>query len=668
MHKSHAIETSYGTIGQALYSSDLKRWEFLRDPEHGCQELRALGIDCLAIGSSSSSSEGSTPHVHEPRQRKFLSIRYPEVTPAIPLLLEVAKSNIDSVSEQGTPEFGDLISLGRAVDVDNRKTKSAYRLLAVPDGDHGKDLKLYLTHVEQYGWRRDKRNWLAIPRIQNSEPGWWQGRSGPIQQVSFAPSIAGQSTLLAIRFPTSIFILKPLYRRKSIVQPIHFARDTLGSCIDANQLLSVSYDAQPQGMFVHVSFNPWYKRQFVVIDSNGNWTIYEVKGKANSSRGYQALQIERNKLSKFRGRDNHSPLESEDKKWAKIFWIKDVNMVVASTRLGLMVFDMKQKLVSSHDLNLRLSANDIILDVQQCNDINDLVIVLTSFVISIVRIDRLSQPLKTSDPDCGEVRAEILHTWKHNRDSRDKSLQICHTIDNECENCPFNQIVEFRTDVVNFADIKVVLYSQSKCLFSFHAFLIPQDYFSIPAAVLDPVELQFSPTISKKAHSNFILNAIIEPLTRENGLQESSVQTDIPTDLSLSIQYYILIILWDDYSVTESVHYFKSKRDGILVDKPLLFKKGPLSKTRVGPLDDAMADSEHNKQLRTGIQSNECPLAPYKQYSSSRRSKRIAVSRTVNFGEILQYRSDVCDSLNDLANIIRDFSDKRPNVGTTYNW
>lgn len=450
MHKSHVAETTFGTVGQATYSTDLKRWEFVRDPGHDCQELRALGIDCLAIKSSFSPSEGSADHVHESRQRKLLSTRYPEATPAISLLLKEAKIGAHSISEQGVPKLGNLISLGRAVDVDNRKTKSAYQIFAVPDGEHGEDLKLYLAHFEYYGWKSDKRSWLAIPRIQNSDPGWWHGTGGPIQQVCFAPSTTGQSTLLAIRSAASIFVLKPLYRRTPVAQLKYPARGTslLESCIDANKLLSVVCDSEPQGVFAHVSFNPWYKRQFAVIDSNGDWTIYEIKGKANSSKGYKALQIERKRLSNLGRRDDHPPLDSEDAKWAKIFWIKDVNIIVACNRLGLTIFDMKQRVVSTHDLKLRLGANDVILDVQQCSEINDLAIILTSSVISIVRIDRVVQPLKTSDPDRAEVHAEMLHTWKHDRDYCDKSLQICYTVDKDCKNLAFEQTVDVRANAI----------------------------------------------------------------------------------------------------------------------------------------------------------------------------------------------------------------------------
>ena len=670
MHNSYAAETSYGTVGQALYYTDLKRWEFIRNPACDYQELRAIGIEYLAIKPRSLSFEGSKANAHKSKQRKLLSLKYPEVIPAIPLLFDITKGDGDSIDRQGTARFGDLLSSGRAVDADNRKTKSSYRLFAVPDGDHGKDLKLYLVHVEYHSWRKDKRSWLAIPHIQNSEPGWWQGQSGPIEQVCFAPGIDQQSTLLAIRSSASIYILKPLYRRSPLAQSEHHAKAALylESCIDANQLLYVGCDTEPQSVFIHVSFNPWYKRQFVVIDSSGYWTIYEIKGKANSSKGYQALRIERNKLSKFEGRDKYLSLELGDFEWAKVFWIKDVNMIIACSRLGLTVFDMKDRLVSIHDINLRLGANDVILDVQRCIEIDDLIVILTSFIISVVRIDRMIQHSKISDSDFTEIHPKILHSWRHNRDCRDKSLRFCYTIDNECKTITFDCITESRADVDNSADIKIVLYSRSKRLLSLHTFLIPQDDFSVPAAIFDPIELQYSTVMSKKAQKNFILNVLIEPLVRENARQKFSVQMDVPVISNLSVPYYILVILWDDYSVTESVHYLKGKRDNVHVEKPSFVKRGPLSKTRVGPLDDIIMNNEYNRQPAIGIPGNDCQSVPYDQSLSSRCSSRKAVRRASNFGEILHHKPDICDSLNDLTNLIQVFLAEELYMGTKLNW
>lgn len=201
-----------------------------------------------------------------------------------------------------------------------------------------------------------------------------------------------------------------------------------------------------------------------------------------------------------------------------------------------------------------------------------------------------------------------------------------------------------------------------------HTFLIPQDKFSVPAAVFDPVELQYSPIMSKKAQNNIILNAMIAPLTRGYATQGFSVQSEEPANPNLNVRYYILVILWDDYSVTESVHYLTNKRDDTHIEKPLLVKRGPLSKTRVGSLDDVMAENEHNGQLINSIHSHECQLVTYKQNPSSRKIRKNAVPRTVNFGEILHYKSDICDSLDDLADIIRGFSDDNPYSDIAYSW
>ena len=437
MHKPHTAEISYGTIGQAFYNTDLSQWEFTRDLNE-FQKLRIFGIDGLAVASSRNAApEGSSTFVQKSQQRKLLSLRYPETIPAIPLLSEIAKEEIDAkyLLDLSALCYGDLISTGRATDFDNRKVKSAYKLFAFPDGKFNTDLRIHLAHTEYYCSARAEKAWLAIPRIQDVDPGWWRGKAGPIQQICFASSTDDQSDLLAIRSSRAISILKPLHRRSPIAQPAPPAKlsSFSESCIDANQLLSVSCDTKPWSVFVDVNFNPWHKRQFAAIDSNGNWTIYEIKGKAGSKRTFRALQMERDKLSKVEPCDWRPASGLEDDQWGKIFWIKDINMILACNRLDLALFDMEEGIISIHHIKVELAASEIILDVQKCIGIDDLVIVLTCSAISLIRVDRMANPEVSTQPGVSKVRSEILHTWRHNRDQSDKTLRLCHTVVNCCK-------------------------------------------------------------------------------------------------------------------------------------------------------------------------------------------------------------------------------------------
>ena len=437
MHKHHAPETSYGTLGQAVYDTDLKKWEFNRDP-NGFKKLRPVGIEGIAAASHESTihkRDGS--HVSDVQQKKLLSSRYPELIPAIPLLsrLAIEEAIAEPVSNLDIVHNGDLVSLGRALDFDNRKVKSAYRLLAFPDENHNADLRIHLLRTDYYKFARAEKDWLAIPRTQEIEPGWWRSKGGPIQQTCFAPSTDEQSTLLAVRTPQSISVLKPLYRQRPVIRPGPSSRlsSVSESCIDANPLIIVSCDNEPGSVFVDVSFNPWYRRQVVVADSDGRWIIYEIKGKANSKKPFRASRVESNVLFKTDLFDCHPTFDSEDKGWGRVLWINDVNMILVCNRLDLAVFDMEDEISSTHHIRFELGKGDIILDVQKCIGIDDLLIILTSSIISLIRVNRKAQHKTSSHSGTSKAYIETIHTWRHNRDQADRSLRMCHAIDKCCK-------------------------------------------------------------------------------------------------------------------------------------------------------------------------------------------------------------------------------------------
>ena len=434
MHQHYVTESNYGTLGQALYRTGSQSWEFTRDPRCEIFNLRRLGQYRLVLSSC------SKPLVHKEASStisslpwKRLSLACPDLIPAASIISTAVNGDRmeKSIFDSSVAASGDLISFGRAIDSDNRKTKSIHKLLALATGACGEDLQLYAIHKERCGWTGDRQNWLKVPRISSLEPGSWRGDGAPIQQICFSTSDDEQNTLLAVRFFRSVSIFKPTFRRKPVAQPspMYAELQLPDSQIDPNWLFSLASDSCSEKTYLHVTFNPWLKRRFATVDSYEILTVYEIGGRA-SRKGYKAVVVNKSTLSEtVKNEDIQS--KSCKAEWARISWVKDVNIIIACKRRKVLIYDVEEAEPSKQDVNVGLNANDVILDMQKCKNVDDYVLLLTSRSLLLLKVKRLNEPVGRESEGGGMIRATIMLSWKHNRSSADEGLKLCHWISNE---------------------------------------------------------------------------------------------------------------------------------------------------------------------------------------------------------------------------------------------
>lgn len=87
----------------------------------------------------------------------------------------------------------------------------------------------------------------------------------------------------------------------------------------------------------HVEFNPWYERQFAIIDESGKWRIWDIEGRqARDSRMRRDLALEG-----YASGHISTPGDETGKGWGRIMWGGDLNTIMACDRKRAGLFDIR---------------------------------------------------------------------------------------------------------------------------------------------------------------------------------------------------------------------------------------------------------------------------------------------------------------------------------------
>ncbi|KAK4983411.1 hypothetical protein LTR66_008834, partial [Elasticomyces elasticus] len=441
MADNPSYDPDYGQLGKATYDAEKKSWEFERQTGTTFM-LKPLGPCKTAVDNITTTTRSSRPIAHEGLTTRPPSVQYqgrtkdlihglPELVPAVDRLplLERTSDAIDSVVSQHDPTKGDLLSFGTAYDEASHGTFQR-TLAAVPSGIAGENLRLVYVGHEDQGWEKNKSIWLDVPHFSR-ESGWWAGDGAPIQQVCFAQladgAVALNSTLLAVRFPTATCIFSPIFRRTATVTSHPLRKPP--SRIDPNMCSTLPITSTGNAPHADVSFNPWYQKQFGIVDREGTWSIWhlernrESKGQTRRGRGYRISEVCRAAVS---GEvDDHSKTKEQvvDDGWARIVWAGDVHTVAVCSRRELAVYDICSKPVRLQSPNLGIQGTaHWILDVRKSPVNQNHLLILTSTHVSWLSISRLGD---SGRDGCDSHGAKVVLSWRHYRDTEDISIRMC---------------------------------------------------------------------------------------------------------------------------------------------------------------------------------------------------------------------------------------------------
>jgi len=364
-------------------------------------------------------------------QLKGISKKRPEIIPARPLATAFAIA--PAATDSDIPTLGPLLALGRAVDADHAAGSRTAHILAIPSGEAGHVLKIIKPRVEKHGWGKRDGVRLSVLNATSADQGHWVGTGGTIRQIAFADNEFESGTWLAVRQLAMTTIFRPVYRAapKQFVASTAFYTAYPPSRLDPNPVAVLAAERSGSETHVDVSFNPWYSRQFGVIDRSGHWTIWDIGGR----------QVKQKLLNLVPGKNGHiydGYVFDQDNKvpnkldgWHRIIWVGSVSTVVVSNRRHLAVFDMNSQPSRLPCPNfMSQTQSDWIIDIKRSVlDISHLFILTTS------RIFWLEVIPATEDGTDGKCGVNVLLSYRHFREMNDETMKLTVFKDNESMPC-----------------------------------------------------------------------------------------------------------------------------------------------------------------------------------------------------------------------------------------
>lgn len=326
------------------------------------------------------------------------------------------------------PQISSIFELGNAQLSEHLRTRRG-RMRTVPiaafaSGQNQNVLSLRTIEAEKVVTNLEQDAAFRVPTIDDSKTVDWVCTETPIRQIKFADSIENPGDLLAVRLLSSTAIFQPLYHRESqLIDPpelsgLAYSRPQV-SHIDP--CLIAEIDVSQTGGFTHVdvTFNPWYLKQFAIVDERGHWSIWQLHDLVRLGNGV-APELQHSGFlpcDPVDG-DEGEGLADEVKydTWGRLEWVRDVSTFIVCGRRNAMLYVLEGSTTTSYGIQLNWqSSTEWILDVKTCSSQNSLVFILTTTRI-------LCFDFKLADQEAQPVRPQFA--WLHDRDTDDLTLRL----------------------------------------------------------------------------------------------------------------------------------------------------------------------------------------------------------------------------------------------------
>jgi len=315
----------YGHLGHAVYDPEEQAWTFQRDPGPGVI-FRALGEPRLVVKPVEDAEAFPSPHIkplitseRHKKEIQDLVKRFPEVQAAaeiLPPMLRVSEAVI-SATGRHDPLKGYLLGIGS---IPSEVSHHTIVIAAFPSGSTGSDLQLAQVQLQKRGWADTKDAWIGVPTFKG-EGASWKGEGAAIQQIVFGHAFEGSDAFLAARMLTRTLIFRPNVRSRGLPA----LKVAASPCFD------VSIASTGRVPHADIAFNPWFTRQFGIVDQAGRWSVWELEGRLTISGRLLNYSLEQDSTSR--------PAKPVDDGWARIAWVCSPTVVAVCTRRQLDMFN-----------------------------------------------------------------------------------------------------------------------------------------------------------------------------------------------------------------------------------------------------------------------------------------------------------------------------------------
>lgn len=366
-----------------------------------------------------------TPRVPEKDAGKLIASSHPELAASWSSFRQEPFSKaVTNTTEQYDPEVSSLFDLGYAVDLRRHDKKLRSVPIAVAVSGECRNIMTFRTIEEETLHLAMEDSTMRVPSIDDTETSEWSKCGAPIRQVHFARPLEEKPFFMAARLPTSTTIFRPLYHWDPV--HMHFPADVMmrsfkplqNSRLDANPVVEISISETGGFSHADVAFNPWYQRQFGIVDVKGNWHVWEITGRQRLKKAtWSVMPVRQGSLPLL----NHKPKLRRPQLdgWACIEWIGDVGTILVANRHNIMIYPIVDAQIPPRTVEVGMSKqSEWVLAVQR-NPRNP----SQFFVLTTTRILWFDAGVLPGEEQTSPSLYPRL-SWKHFRDPEDTTLRF----------------------------------------------------------------------------------------------------------------------------------------------------------------------------------------------------------------------------------------------------
>ncbi|KAL8711343.1 MAG: hypothetical protein Q9220_004240 [cf. Caloplaca sp. 1 TL-2023] len=300
---------------------------------------------------------------------------------------------------------------------------------AVVGGIGGELVRIIQIEPETLGWSDDGVTFkFETESFQTIVQGVWLGNSGRIRQLQFAVLDGAPTEWLAVRYETTISILRVILREEEL--PLQYkSLSTIATGADFQLRFELEHIASLPAQhrtcvaFADIRFNPWNLSELAILDQASRWCVWIIRcvkrdrdtWKLEPGPSGRLMQDSSNKASRLI-QEKYLP-----EGWGKVHWIGKGAGLLICNRTSSVIMELRNPAQRSIVLDVRLHRpQDRILDVKQDSEDSEHFFIATSSRILWARImlkdfEEIEQP---------SFDNEILLGWLHFCNVEDVSLSI----------------------------------------------------------------------------------------------------------------------------------------------------------------------------------------------------------------------------------------------------
>lgn len=262
--------------------------------------------------------------------------------------------------------------------------------------------------------------------LEFHERGYWVGIGGAIQQIESADDENESGTWLAVRQDTLITIFRPLYGKlhRATGSSTGYEQLSFTSRLNPNPVAALTTERAKSENYMDVSFNPWYARQFAIVDARGQWSIWDLERLHGKGSPEELLS---GKSGHFYEDYNSNPTSKVPQNdhadgWYRIMWACNINTMVICNRRNIAVFDIKSVPTRLRSLEIfTKNSTEWILDMKRSPEHLNHLFILTSSRIFWIEVVPTTKDREDQSTFTG---LKVILSYQHFRDSNDKTLRL----------------------------------------------------------------------------------------------------------------------------------------------------------------------------------------------------------------------------------------------------